>query len=220
MFAVLLALGCARTEADSVIDYFWPLKEGQIFVYELEGGGKRIIEIMKIQMKAEGDVIMETDQHVEGVNFVQEKLAMREIFRVVPKQSVIYRASLSAKEPPREVLYLRGPVQQGVEWSFEWISGGRWIVSEPRGEPKRETKATKGSGVCRIDGIKMESVVGQEARCAVVECPIQEKEARIINRLYHCKGIGYIGTEVEWAHEGRETEAKWIEKLVQVTRRR
>src|SRR5581483_5372671 len=148
--AVLVTSGCSSQKGDPVADYFWPLKKGQIFTYELEGGGKHIIKLSEVTQESNGNFQVSTEEEIVETN-LPVNAPMKDHFRIDLKNNVIYRSTQSGAAPPKEAIYLKGPIRRGVEWIFSWNFSGMTVIDESSGTSERKTEGEKGTGVCKIE---------------------------------------------------------------------
>lgn len=213
---ILLSVSCSQREADSVIDYFWPLKEGHVFVYELQGGGKRIIEITTVRKESDGEIVVRVTSHFQDVGLPVPQEATVEIFKVVPKKNIIHRTSLLTKEQPKEFVHLKGPIEVGTKWSVPWISPGVWSSGDSEPMSARKSEPVKGTARCQISAIKSQLILEENPSCVTVSCRVSQKDVQVSHHQYHCKGIGYIGTQITGRIDGTEIQPEWLEKLVEI----
>lgn len=203
---LLIFAACGRPQTEPATDYFWPLDEERVFIYQSPYSGKRIVKIAKIQEEPGRGLIVETRETFEGIDFPVPNPVIRQVFRIAPKKDVIYRLNLSDPESPAEEIYLKTPTRKGAHWRFSWVS-----------HDLRKGKSVRGIGTCRIEGIDTQSVLGKkDVPCAEVRCSFSRKEVQQVRRLFHCKGLGYIGTESAETIEGQKFEPSWVEKLVEI----
>jgi hypothetical protein len=201
---IVLILGSCKSSGESVVEYFWPLKEGQVFIYELQDGSKRIVRLSRImQEPGKKDIKVETDEKYENVGPPIVKQDVKNIYIIALDSNEIY-TSTKDQTSPSKMIQLKGPIQTGTKWPFTWI------IADPE---KNDTLT--GRGMCRIKDIRKLKVLGEDASCITVSCPIVHDEITEINNRIHCKGIGYVQTETTSIFKGKEMNPFMKEKLLE-----
>ncbi|MFQ5904600.1 MAG: hypothetical protein ACE5JO_13025 [Candidatus Binatia bacterium] len=211
---VLLSAACEGRQTDKVTDYFWPLHEGQTFVYELLPTGNRTVKIASIKKDPKRGVIVETEETLRGFDLPVPNPVIKRAFRIAPTNDVIYLVNLSADNSLQEEIYLKAPIKRGVHWPVSWIFVEPRIMGKPEGTSSQRTEAVRGTGSCRIEDIDTQHVLGKDVSCVEVRCSFSHTEL-YESRLFHCKGVGYIGTEITQTFRGRKLEPEWLERLVE-----
>lgn len=213
----LFSLGCPKQGGDPVIDYFWPMKEGQVFVYELQEGGQRIVRLTEIVQESSGNIRVGAEEKIVNLNLPLNLPTTKEEFRIVPGKNIIYRINSLDKQFPNEAVYLKGPIRSSTQWMFSWMTPGTEIIVKADGTTEeKETEPEKGTGVCKIEVVRMMPVLGKEIPCAEVKCSISREKSSVINNMFHCKGVGYIGTRVTATMKEIKTNPEWVDRLIEI----
>ena len=188
---IILVVGYSASPGINVTQYFWALKVGRIFVYEIDGGKvERVVEIKEIS-REDSYIYVKTHHKVSGYEF---PISLVEEFWIDSKNNVIFKNKSS------DAIYLKGPIQIGTEWDTKFTIF-KSEVSE--GKKGAETKIEK--GICRIDNLFEEDILDKKRTCIEVNC-YRATDNKALMKLYFCEGLGYTGMK-------SVTSGEWIEKL-------
>ena len=199
----MLIFACSQKDSYSVIDFFWPMKVGNKFFYNITSDnfqGTHIIEIIDISKNGEAILIV-TKEDYDIISVPQaSKYSINYKYVVWPDRNIIEKIELNSGE---KNILLKLPLKKGAKWSTEHYSK-TVIYDEKNGKKEFPVKVLKGEG--KIEDIKqLEIFDGKKYNCIVIGYYVEEE---LLPKSIFCKGLGFVG-----ALSPEHNEVKWVEKI-------
>lgn len=202
---VLLLSGCEERPRETVIDYFWPLQEGRVFVYETNDASTHSVHLKHIEHRSDGTILVATTQARSGTSQAEGSSEMA--YELIPKEDVVYLVEPFGKQSERAVL-LKGPIGKGNAWTSEFLMTG------PK-DAVVKTIMIKASGPCGTKDAGTRLVLGTEVSCISCACRMESEGLSVYDEHTYCRGIGGIGGKVVVTYKrSGQQPFTWEERLV------
>lgn len=195
-WAVSPAHGSEARAPGTAAEYFGPLREGRVFVYQVGDRARRLVRIVRVARDPHGGARVDTESQVEGLGRAGPP---PETYHLDSRNDAVYQSW--ASRPEEKTAILKGPVRPGTRWDVAF---------------RTEKPALRFKGTCRIDRVAARTVLGKEAPCAEVVCDVSAGDGLAsTTRRTFCKDIGHVGTESTATAPGRPPRSL-RERLVEI----
>lgn len=175
----------------SVLDFFWPLRVGNTFVYEGIDTVERAVVIDKVEKQDEKRIKVLTKEYIKKIGYSDTVE-----YRIDLRKNIIYKKNNKGGED----IFLKGPLEVGTKWSF------LYTVVKAEGNNMDQSKSFNYKSNCRLEK-KSNRFINQVNRdCIEAVCDMSESSTNSLSFVF-CKKVGLYGIKMD------DNEATWLEKL-------